>query len=129
MLGNLSILHQASPDGNWFNPDRILTCDSPRQTEVEALRCLAFGVPIPPPAPRSTHIMNGQLVDLNTMLMCSGKCGQWKLDDAFRMDARNGRSRRGRSYLCRACLSRSSMYARPDLDDAPAPRRGRKKRK
>jgi hypothetical protein len=126
--GDLSLLRSVSADGNLFSP-RIQTSATPRETEVQGLLRLAFGAPIPAPAPLSNRVMNGQLVDLNTMLMCSGTCGQWKPDDAFRVDARNARSRRGRSYWCRACLSRSMMYARPDLDDAPAPKRGRKKRK
>lgn len=125
--GDLSLLHTTSPDGNPCNPYRIMTSTSPRATEVEALLRLAFGAPIPAPTPLSARVMNGQLVDLATMLMCS-TCGGWKADDAFRADARNARSRRGRSYNCRQCLSRSPMYNRPDLDDAPPPKRGRKKK-
>lgn len=125
--GCLPILHNVSPDGNFFNPDRIQVCETVRTVERDAEQRMAYGLLIATP-PAHTNVYNGQLVDMATMLMCS-KCCVWKLDEKFRQDARNTRSRRGKSYWCKGCLSTSPMYTRPDEDETPQIRERRKKRR
>lgn len=97
--GNLALQHDVSPDGNPCNPDRVQVSDSSRRTEDEALRHMRYGdLPPVPYVPR----MNGQIVDVKTMLMCS-KCCQWKKDKEFARD-RTRHIRRGRRYYCVDCL-------------------------
>ena len=100
-LGNLAIKRFVSPDGNFFNPDRIQVSDAPRRTEYDAEQLLRYGRPIPA---TQTHMYNGQSVDVTTMLMCS-RCCAWKKDNEFAKD-RTRSIRRGRRYYCSDCLKR-----------------------
>lgn len=108
-IGYLLMRRSVPPDGNPFNPDRVQVFEGPRVTEQAAEDWIAHGLLITAPPPH-IDVMNGQLVNLNTMLMCS-KCCQWKSDDRFRHRARNRTTRRGRGYWCKSCLSTSSLYA------------------
>lgn len=101
-LGNLAIKRFISPDGNWFNPDRIQVSDAPRHVEQEGDQHMAYGVAIAAPHPH-LNIMNGQRVDVATMLMCS-RCCRWKKDDDFSRD-KYRIVRRKRSYYCRGCMA------------------------
>lgn len=101
----LGIQREIPPDGNPCNPERIQSSDRGRSTEMAAEDLIENGLPLPTPTAQPTQ--NGQPVDTAKMLLCGNlKCGQYKPDAEFRIDARNGRSRRGRSHWCRACRSR-----------------------
>lgn len=97
--GNLGLQRGVPPDGNPFNPDRVQVSDSPRGTEEAALARMRYGDGLPA---TYTPTMNGQIVDVTTMLMCS-KCCTWKRDNAFSRD-RTRNIRRGRRYYCIDCL-------------------------
>lgn len=125
-LGYLLIRRSVSPDGNFYNPDRIQVSDAPRVTERDAEQRIAYGRLIDAP-PAKTNILNGQLVDTDTMLMCS-RCCAWKTDDKFRHRQRNMNTRRGRGYYCKTCLSTSTLYMPQDEDETPKQERRKKRR-
>jgi late competence protein required for DNA uptake (superfamily II DNA/RNA helicase) len=94
----LAILHYTSPDGNRYNDDTVQVSLKPREVEETALHDLLRKDLETPPNVRT---MNGQVVNIHTMLMCS-RCGQWKKDKAFARD-KSRTLRRGRCYYCTTC--------------------------
>ena len=99
-IGNLAIKRFVPPDGNFYNPDRIQMSEAARMTERQGDERIAYGLIIDAPPPH-LNIINGQVVDTDTMLMCS-RCCCWKKDSAFARD-RTRSIRRGRRYYCVDC--------------------------
>jgi len=101
MTYTLGIKHFVPPDGNPFNTDRIQISGGTRRTEEDSGRA-NYAIPV-----QRLLICNGQVVDINTMLMCS-MCGTWKLDEKFYQDSSRA-IRRGRRYYCMDCMDSASM--------------------
>ena len=100
-----------------------------RETENEAIARMAWGDQHAPT--NATLYLNGQIVDLDRMLMCS-RCHLWKADEAFDRERRlDGTLRRGRRYYCKSCRSKSNLFEMPVIDEKTQARliKGSKRKK
>ncbi len=125
---NLALARNVPPDGNWYDPERVQVTIAGRPTERQAIQRMVYGDPIG--APYSALYCNGQMVDLDRMLMCS-RCHHWKHDHDFDKDARLLSTRRGRRYYCKSCRSSSALFEQMVMDETTRARltKGSKRRK